>query len=122
MSRYRVDLYEDAEGRSRIKEFLQWAKREAPRVHKVALYLMNDYLPAVAPDGFSFPKSKHISGAIYELRGKAPQGAVRIYYFRLEEYRYVATAGEVKNGRDEADPNLVDYSLAAYADFTEEEK
>ena len=120
MSEYTVQLYEDENGKSQILNFLENAKRRNPRVYAAALHLMEQYLPSVAPDGLRFPKSKHISGPIYELRKDADGGALRIYYWRDSEHVYIAAAAELKRGRDDADQALVDYALAAHKEWNSE--
>lgn len=113
---YQVLLYEDAEGRSQIKTWLEELKQTNPLLYAKARWMLKELLPTIGPH-LKEPQAKHINGPVWELRHRS---GIRIYYWRQGKTVFVAAAGEVKQ-RDKADPSLIAYALQAYREFNSEE-
>lgn len=109
-------LYEDANGRSQIKEWLRRLQEADPKKYAKARRLLKELLPTFGPE-LREPHVKHIQGPIWELRHHS---GIRIYYWRQDATLFVAAAGEVKQ-KNKADPKLIAYALRAYQEFNSEE-
>ncbi|MDT7919966.1 MAG: type II toxin-antitoxin system RelE/ParE family toxin [Meiothermus sp.] len=107
---YQVLLYQDAKGRSQIKEWLDGLKRSNPGLYAKARWMLTDQLAVLGSD---HSDCKHIKGPIWELRHRS---GIRIYYWRQEKTVFIAAAGEVKQ-RNKADQKLVEYALKAFQEF-----
>jgi len=108
-----VHFYEDARGRSQLKEWLRTLKRSNPRAHAKVMRMI-EKLEEHGPN-LRMPHAKHVEGPVWELR----KDELRIYYWQDDEQVFIAAAGEAKQ-RDEADPQLVSYTLDAYREWIEE--
>lgn len=113
---YQVRFYEDAEGRSQIKSWLEELKQTNPSLYAKARWMLKELLPTMGPD-LKEPQAKHIEGPVWELRHRS---GIRIYYWRQEKTVFVAAAGEVKQ-RDKADRELINYALRAYTELNSED-
>jgi len=107
---YQVLLYQDAKGRSQIKEWLDGLKRSNPGLYAKARWMLMNQLAVL---GSNHNDCKHIKGPIWELRHRS---GIRIYYWRQGETVFIAAAGEVKQ-RNKADQQLVEYALKAFQEF-----
>lgn len=107
---YEVLLYEDAKGRSQIKEWINGLKLSNPGLYAKARWMLMNQLAVLGPN---HNNCKHIEGPIWELRHRS---GIRIYYWRQGKTVFVAAAGEVKQ-RNKADQKLVEYALKAFQEF-----
>lgn len=107
---YQVLLYQDAKGRSQIKEWLDGLKRSNPGLYAKARWMLMNQLAVL---GSNHNDCKRIKGPIWELRHRS---GIRIYYWRQGETVFIAAAGEVKQ-RNKADQQLVEYALKAFQEF-----
>ena len=109
---YQVLLYQDAKGRSQIKEWLDGLKRSNPGLYAKARWMLMNQLAVL---GSNHNDCKRIKGPIWELRHRS---GIRIYYYywRQGETVFIAAAGEVKQ-RNKADQQLVEYALKAFQEF-----
>jgi putative component of toxin-antitoxin plasmid stabilization module len=111
VGRYRVVFYEDARGRSQVRDWLEDLKRHNPKLHTFALRLLwtlGEQGPDLRP-----PLAKplaHLEAPIWELRHRT---GIRLYYWRQEELLFVVAAGEVKD-QDSPDPKLLKLAVQAY--------
>jgi len=110
---YQIEFYEDARGRSQIKEWLLGLRKSNPKAYATAWRLL-ERLQLEGPE-MKPPATKHIQGPIWELRHNS---GIRIYYWRQGKRLFVAAAGELKK-RDKADPKLIQYALRAYQEWQE---
>ncbi len=106
--KFALTEFVDADGECRYERFLKGLDR---RCRAKAMYL--ERLLAEHGTALTFPRAKHLFGAIHELRADCGAGAMRIYYWQASASEFVLVCGEVKREND-ADPWLVRYALDCY--------
>lgn len=114
--RFDVFEYEDARGRSEIRQWRKRLKKSNPKASAKVDWLIE--LLETMGTSLGYPYVSHIRGPIYELRGKG-RDAVRVYYWQQDERSFVMAAGETKQQK-KANPRLVQSALDAYAEYNEE--
>jgi putative component of toxin-antitoxin plasmid stabilization module len=108
VARYRVEMYVDARGRSRLEDWLE----DLSAYHRALALRLIKRLEEQGPD-IRPPVAKplaHLEAPIWELRH--PSG-LRIYYWREGMDRFVVAAGELKQ-QDRPDPRLLAWVVRAY--------
>lgn len=103
-SAYTVKWYpNEDEPKGAAKEFIDGLTGQCLNKYKK----LREYLKNMGPNLRHTPMLRHIKEDVLELRELCDGGALRIYLFRDGTTFYLVN-GEVKAGKNEADPDLVD--------------
>jgi hypothetical protein len=109
--------YEDARGRSEVREWRIGLKRSNPRAAAKVDWLIG--ILEKKGTGLQFPYVSHIEGPIYELRGQVRGNPVRLYYWQQSASEFIVAFGEVKQ-QGRAERRFIERALQAHREFNEE--